>query len=360
MHKSQDGEQGGIERRLVIPDPLIHPYNYGCHSLKIDTFLSSLKQMFPALQLVGYGPVSLQPSLPKNWQGKILPGSQPFSYEGEHGSVVIQQYRDENWSIRYAVIRFLKKIIVHWREEAALYVRFMVQGDFKYKAEGNRFKIRARNVNLCWAPGRESFASFAGNQEYIIFQLQYAPELVRQLLPYFPAGSIPNESKSTPIDNEWNKTLYEIMEAPYDGETLRFYFENRVRDILLYLLLQPGAGIRYEGLTTEVVRKVYEADGLILKDLTTWLHIPALAKMVALSEFKLKLAYKRVIGMNMFERLREARLEKARKLLVETDCQIKVIYSMVGFKSLSGFEEAFKEKFGLPPLQYRKKYQPRG
>jgi AraC family transcriptional regulator, transcriptional activator of the genes for pyochelin and ferripyochelin receptors len=109
-----------------------------------------------------------------------------------------------------------------------------------------------------------------------------------------------------------------------------------------------------------VVDKVREVDRLILRDLSEWLHISVLAKKVSLSQFKLKLAYKRIIGMNMFERLREARLEKGRMLLLETDYQVKLIYRMVGYKSLSGFEEAFKEKYGLPPLQYRKKYQPRG
>jgi AraC-like DNA-binding protein len=66
------------------------------------------------------------------------------------------------------------------------------------------------------------------------------------------------------------------------------------------------------------------------------------------------------MGLNLFERLREARLARAKQLLLETDLQVKVIFREVGYKSLSGFEDAFKEKYGLPPLQYRKAFQPRG
>ena len=90
------------------------------------------------------------------------------------------------------------------------------------------------------------------------------------------------------------------------------------------------------------------------RNITEWLHIPALARLVHMTEFKLKWAYKAVIGRPMFERLREARLEQARQLLLHTDEQIKNIHKKVGYKSLSAFEEAFKEKYGLPPLRYRK------
>jgi transcriptional regulator GlxA family with amidase domain len=136
--------------------------------------------------------------------------------------------------------------------------------------------------------------------------------------------------------------------------------KNRVRDILLFLLLRPGSGIRYEGVTEEEVNRVHQVDALIMQDLKEWLHIPVLAKKVHMTEFKLKFAFKKVMGVGMFERLKEARLEKGKQLLLDTDLQIKVIFSTVGYKSLSGFEDAFKEKYGLPPLQYRKKFQPKG
>jgi len=314
--------------------------------------------MMHVLQLVGYDPLVLKPDLPKGWKGKILPGSQSFSYEGNFGNIIIQQYKQDQWCIRYTIFRFLKKMVLQWKEEATLCIRFVLQGDLSYRGDGKKFQVKAGSVNILWAPRRETFTTLLRNEEYVLFNLHYAPALVQQLLPSFPTKGIFPEHKSSPIEMEWNKTINEILDAPYDDEeTLRFYFENKVREILLFLLLQPGAGIRYEGLTKEVVNKVHETDRLILKDLNSWLHIPALAKKVALSEFKLKLAFKQVIGMNMFERLREARLEKGKKLLLETDHQGKVIYSMVGFKSLSGFEDAFKEKYGLPPLKFRKKFQ---
>lgn len=315
--------------------------------------------MFPPIQLMGYGPVVFDSRLPASWKGKILPGGEIFYYQGPAGTIMIQEYQQEHWCIRYAVFRFFKKMILHWTQEAAICFRFVLQGHLKYRGDDKKFYIRSGRVNMSWAPGRQNYAIVARGEEYIILNLHYSPLLVSQLLPRFPAGLAPEQS-STLIERQWQDTINELMDAPYGEGTLRFFFENKVRDILLFLLSQPGTGERFEGLTQEEVEKVYEVDRMILNDLGTWLHIPQLAKKVGLSQFKLKLAYPRVMGCNMFERLRLARLEKGRLLLLETDLQVKVIFREAGYKSLSGFEDAFREKYGLPPLQYRKKYQPGG
>lgn len=298
------------------------------------------------------------PSLPMGWKGKIVPGGSCQSYEGELGRIVIQEYRGYHWCIRYTVIQVIKKLVVGWKEEGWLRFQFLQQGKLRYQGENKKFRIHPGSVNMVFAPGRESFASFSKGKEYILFHTLYAPELVRELMPAFPAGIL-DEKSTIPTEMEWADTIRKILDAPYDEATLCFFFENRVRDILLFLLLRPGSGLRFEGVTEFEVEKVHEADALILKDLQEWAHIPALARFVGLSEFKLKIAFKKVMGVGMFERLRLARLEKGKQLLLDTDIQIKVIFREVGYASLSGFEEAFKEKYGLPPLQFRKKYQPK-
>jgi AraC-like DNA-binding protein len=316
--------------------------------------------MTPLLFSEGYGPLSFNAALPKDWKGKVLPGSKSFFYEGDLGWIVIQEYRGEQWCIRYIVCEFSKKAVLQRREEEYLRLQFVLKGDLKYRAGTEKIKLTLGSVNALWAPGRDSFGSFLKGTEYILFQVLYAPQLVKQLLPDFPYRSVLPEHKSNLIEGEWNDAIQKILEAPYDEETLHFFYENRVRDILWFFLLRPGGGIRYEGVTDEDVAKVRQVDALILQDLRKWLSIPVLARKVNMTEFKLKWAFKQVIGLNLFERLREARLARAKQLLLETDLQVKVIFREVGYKSLSGFEDAFKEKYGLPPLQYRKAFQPRG
>lgn len=315
--------------------------------------------MISPLFVQGLGPLVFASALPSNWNRKILPGAEVFSYKSDIGEIVIQEYLQENWCLRYLVFHFLKKTVLHWKEDASLRVRFLLQGHLLIGDKEKRAKIKAGTINTIWAPGRKTYASFSKNSEYVLFHALYAPEIVRQLLPGFPKTNVPPETKTVPIQQEWNEIIEEVLDAPYDAETLHFFFENKVREILFFLLQRPGLGIQYAGLTKEEVAKVHEVDAIIMKDIKKWLHIPVLAKKVNMTEFKLKLAFKQVIGMNMFERLRSLRLEKARQLLLETNLQIKAIYLTVGYKSPSGFEDAFRNKYGIPPLRYRKKYQPR-
>jgi AraC-like DNA-binding protein len=316
--------------------------------------------MVPRYHLLGYGPVSFYAGLPKGWKGKILPEGQYFSFHNDAGEIVIQQYQYQDWCIRYGVFRFFKKMVMQWTEEAALRIRFVLQGNLHYKGEGKNFRINRGMVGIIWAPGRETYATFSKNEEYILFQMQYAPALVRELWPLFPDVARPDERKTFAIEKEWNQTINSVLDAPFAEDTLRFHFENKVREILLFLLVRPGSGMRYEGITTEDVQKIRQADAIILSDPAKWPSVPSLAKAVQLSQFKLKTAFKQVIGMNMSERVTEAKLEQGRGYLLQTDLQIKVIYSKVGYKSISGFEDAFKAKYGLSPLQYRKKHQPPG
>jgi two-component system response regulator YesN len=60
----------------------------------------------------------------------------------------------------------------------------------------------------------------------------------------------------------------------------------------------------------------------------------------------------------MFERYKEAKLQKARRYLLETDVRVNQLYKTAGYDSYSGFVRAFKDHFKLTPHKYRKKYRP--
>jgi hypothetical protein len=146
------------------------------------------------------------------------------------------------------VLKFLQKTVLQRKEEDYLRLQFALKGDLKYRAGPDKIRLIGGSVNAIWAPGRESYGTFLKNQEYILFNTLYTPDLVRQLIPGFPEKQVLPEPRTNLIEKEWNDTIQKILEAPYDEDTRRFFFENRVRDILLFLLLRPGAGIRYEGI----------------------------------------------------------------------------------------------------------------
>ncbi|MEK3672190.1 response regulator [Paenibacillus sp. FSL R10-2771] len=63
--------------------------------------------------------------------------------------------------------------------------------------------------------------------------------------------------------------------------------------------------------------------------------------------------FKKNIGKGFAEYLRDVRLDKARRLLAETDHKIVEITSMVGYESYKSFTRAFRDVMHMQPTEYR-------
>lgn len=63
--------------------------------------------------------------------------------------------------------------------------------------------------------------------------------------------------------------------------------------------------------------------------------------------------FKKNIGKGFAEYLRDVRLDKARRLLAETEYKIIEVTAMVGYESYKSFTRAFREVMGMQPTEYR-------
>ncbi|GAA0356940.1 AraC family transcriptional regulator [Bacillus horti] len=96
------------------------------------------------------------------------------------------------------------------------------------------------------------------------------------------------------------------------------------------------------------------AEEIIINRLADPLSIPQLAKAVNLNTHKLKEGFKSMYGQTVFSYIKEARIEKARELLLEReDLSIYDIVIEVGYSSTGHFAKAFREKLGTTPRDYR-------
>ena len=62
---------------------------------------------------------------------------------------------------------------------------------------------------------------------------------------------------------------------------------------------------------------------------------------------------KKDLSITVNELLTFVRIQKAAELLYYSDCDIKQIYTLTGFKNISHFSRIFKKMVGVPPSQYR-------
>ena len=78
---------------------------------------------------------------------------------------------------------------------------------------------------------------------------------------------------------------------------------------------------------------------------------------VPVSRRSLEIQFKHYLGRSPAEEIRRVRLEKGQELLARTDLSIGEIAIASGFANSTRFGVAFRKRFGLTPLAYRKQLQ---
>ena len=77
------------------------------------------------------------------------------------------------------------------------------------------------------------------------------------------------------------------------------------------------------------------------------------ATVLNVSQVKLCAHFKRQSGVTIGTYIRDLRLDRAATKLVTTHLSIKAVWIEVGYRHGSNFNHDFKERFGLPPANYR-------
>jgi DNA-binding response OmpR family regulator len=101
-------------------------------------------------------------------------------------------------------------------------------------------------------------------------------------------------------------------------------------------------------------RTISQVTDFLLSRLSSPPSLESLAKRFATNERKLSEGFKRYLGTTVFGFVREQRLRQAAHLLRETDLPIQLISDQLGYKNNSDFTVSFKNRYGVPPRQFRK------
>ncbi|MDS1141675.1 helix-turn-helix transcriptional regulator [Pusillimonas sp. SM2304] len=80
-----------------------------------------------------------------------------------------------------------------------------------------------------------------------------------------------------------------------------------------------------------------------------------LAGMTGVSKKQISDAFRRHLGITVAKFLREERMRRAQRLLVQTSLEVHVIAQELGFSSSANFSNAFREYVGMSPTGFREK-----
>jgi AraC-like DNA-binding protein len=317
-----------------------------------------------------HGSIDLVPISPDDISGPLLPGSNILFCEKDFGTIMIQQYHAENYSLRYSIFNFIKKVSLLFSEEKSLLRTLLVQkGSFGIKTQSkSKTKLRESQFLLFNSGENQMETHFANGNEYQIFDATYSESLLHQLFENFPSLKeylVSGNAKNIPpsfqkpflSSHEMTKIVNDLLRCPYDENLRKIYFENKVNDFLFEVLVQTFKAKPTTGnLNQKENSAVFNARDIILADLAKHNSIREISQMVQLNEFKLKTGFKQIFGTGIFEFLLQARMKKARQLLIETDKPIKEIAALAGYGHLTNFITAFKNHFGHTPRELRKNH----
>lgn len=157
-----------------------------------------------------------------------------------------------------------------------------------------------------------------------------------------------------PLDNKFRQWMQTIMEVGQDNPLRLTIIQNRIM-----LMIERFFAIIYEKmhnpafrvpLSQEDINRVMQVEAILTKDIyQSPPPISQLAKMVSISESKLKKDFKVMYGSPIYEYYQKARMQAAQDKLLTGKYSVKEVAMELGYANLSNFTIAFKKAFGVLP-----------
>lgn len=278
---------------------------------------------------------------------------------------IVEEIRKEFFVIRHNSFRFDKRTTVSSRSaEPGIHSRFMLSGGLTHSIKNlGDFRIAEGQAAALYGESADCTVIYEPAKEYVSLDIFFAPSLAGQLAEVFPElqemlskdGMHLITKHPCFISPSMKDVIRQLLECPFDAATSEFYFELKVREVL-YVILEQA----YRDKKSKNAFKSYETEKLVqakdylLSDLGRTPTIRELSRIVAINEFKLKSGFRQLFGMGVFECLQEARMEKARELLLSTDKPLKELCVLTGYRRTTNFITAFRKRFGYTPNSLRR------
>lgn len=157
------------------------------------------------------------------------------------------------------------------------------------------------------------------------------------------------------ISLQMYRVISEILHCNRKGIFKRMFLEAKVIELLL---------MQFEQICTDTpanvtlkrsdVEKIYAVREFILGDIGAECSLIDLAHRVGTNEFTLKKGFRELFGTTVFGFWNDAKMDQAKKMLLEQDMNINEVSDSVGYKNPRHFSAAFKKKFGVIPSRLKK------
>jgi AraC-like DNA-binding protein len=162
-----------------------------------------------------------------------------------------------------------------------------------------------------------------------------------------------------PLDIEYKKLVQDVFDLVNSSDQFKqIAIQNRIMLLIERFFIRMAAKMETDSpdlkLSREDILRVMEVESIITRDVfKPSPFIPELAKMVNISETKLKNNFKLVFGTPIYQYFQKARMRAAREALETNKYSIKQVAREMGYVNLSNFSTAFRKEFGILPSELK-------
>jgi len=261
---------------------------------------------------------------------------------------------------------------VPWKSQntkAVFSMHFMLHGSLSYSTHHLKSKFDKGQNNILIIPGKSnklllfnaktfySYRNFIFDNDYLESLSKKYPEALSDLYKKYQKGeSCCLDYHNLMSTNEMNHILLQIDHASDMGNAAPMYIESKIME-LMCLQIQSCGGNKYKppvNFKISDLDKIREAAELLTQDLGCSPTVYQLSRKVGLNTKKLKYGFKEVFKNTIYGYLAEHKMNRARHLLLNTNLSVFEIGIECGYEHSSHFCTAFKRKFGVTPLQFKK------
>jgi AraC-like DNA-binding protein len=157
-----------------------------------------------------------------------------------------------------------------------------------------------------------------------------------------------------PLDSEYRRLMQEIVEVEDDSPMRLAIIQNRIMLLIERFFLRIYERKKNSffniPLSKADIDRMMQVESLLTRDVFEPAPtISQLARMVSISESKLKKDFKMIYGSPVYEYFQKVRMQAAKDKLLSGGHSIKEVAMELGYSNLSNFTIAFKKEFGLLP-----------
>jgi AraC-like DNA-binding protein len=315
--------------------------------------------------------IALEPGFPVGGSVRGIAEGEKWHARGDFGTILIEEFGVGPCTVRLFTLRTIKKLsLTISTQSPAICARIATRSNWHFSlGAAHEIKMIEGQYTLYRLNGNKEKILFDKGKEYKSFDVIFPVSKFEGVQHKFPGideyidtsrdGSMFYMRKPGSISAEIMDVIRGIPECPYADELREFYLKNKL-ELLIFLMVTLAFKNEPEEdePTSAEVEAVQAAQKIILTDITLHQSIPVIARQVKLNEYRLKYVFRRIYKTGIFEYLLQARMEEARRLLIQTDLSLRVIAEKTGYQRESSFIGAFKKYFTYTPGSVRKHMVP--